>query len=400
MPDGSINMEVVSLAADLKRAADDVKKAAETTNVELKNLGDVTNTTKITADQALIKFNELTIRTDEMEKRVARMASYDGHREEREKSLGEQVTDDDGVKALLASGRGKASVRVKAVISSLTTDANGSAGDLLVPQRQGLIKPVTRRLTVRDLIMPGSTNSTSIQYVKESGFTNSAATVGEVAGTTKPQSEIKFDIVSTAVTTLAHWVLATKQILSDVPMLQSYINGRLMYGLKLVEEAQLLAGGGTGTDLSGIITQATAFSAPITITGATMIDNLRLAILQTHLAELPPNGIVLHPSDWTNIELTKTDDGAYLFSNPTSIVSPRLWGLPVVATQAMTVDKFLVGAFNTAAQIFDRWDAEILVSTEDSDNFRKNLVTILCEERLALAVYRPEAFIYGDFGNA
>jgi len=171
-----------------------------------------------------------------------------------------------------------------------------------------------------------------------------------------------------------------------------------MYGLKSVEEAQLLMGGGTGTDLNGIYTQATAYSAPITISGATMIDNLRLALLQAHLAELPPNGMVLHPSDWTNIELTKTDDGAYLFSNPTSIVSPTLWGLPVVATQAMTIDKFLVGAFNTAAQIFDRWDADILVSTEDSDNFRKNLVTILCEERLALAVYRPEAFIVGDFG--
>jgi HK97 family phage major capsid protein len=398
MPDGSINMDILTLAADLKRAADDVKSAADTTNTELKNLGKVTDETKIKADEAVLKHTELTARMDAIEQKMARRATG-ADQPERRKSLGEQVTDDDGIKSLMANGRGKASVRVKAIISSLTTDANGSAGDLLVPQRQGLIQPVTRRLTVRDLIQPGQTSSTSIQYVKETGFTNSAATVGEVAGTTKPQSEIKFDIVSTTVTTLAHWVLATKQILSDAPQLQSYINGRLLYGLKLVEEAQLLAGGGTGTDLSGIITQATAFSAPITITGATMIDNLRLGILQTHLAELPPNGIVVHPSDWTNIELTKTDDGAYLFSNPTSIVGPTLWGLPVVATQAMTIDKFLIGAFNSAAQIFDRWDAEVLVSTEDDTNFRKNLVTILCEERLALAIYRPEAFIYGDFGN-
>lgn len=398
MPDGGMNVEVMQLAADLRKAADEVKKSADTTSTELKNLGTLTNETRLAADQALAKHTELNSRMDLLEKQMVRGGS--SYEPERVKSLGEQVTDDDGVKALLASGRGKVSVRVKAIISGLTTDANGSAGDLIVPQRQpGILEAVTRRLTVRDLILPGSTSSTSVQYVKESGFTNNAATVNENTGATKPQSEIKFDIATTAVTTLAHWVLATKQILSDVPQLQSYINGRLRYGLKLVEEDQLLNGAGTGTDLNGIYTQATAFSAPITITGATMIDNLRLAILQAHLAELPPNGIVVNPADWANIELTKTDDGAYLFANPQGVVTRTLWGLPVVDTTAMTIDKFLVGAFNSAAQIFDRWDAEVLISSEDDQNFRKNLVTILCEERLALAVYRPEAFIKGDFGN-
>lgn len=397
MPDG-MNTDALTLAADLKKAAEDVKRSAEVTNTEVKNLGIVTNETKVTADLAVLKHTELQARMDAFEQKMAR--SWAGGGEERRKSMGEMVTDSDDVKALMAAGRGKATVRVKAIISGLTTDANGSAGDLLVEQRiPGIITPPLRRLTVRDLIMPGSTSSTSIQYVKETGYTNSAATVSETAGTTKPQSEIKFDIYTSNVTTLAHWVLATKQILSDAPQLQSYINGRLMYGLKYVEEAQILMGGGTGTDLNGIYTQATAYSAPFAITGGTMIDQIRLAILQAHLAELPPNGMVMHPSDWTRIELTKTDDGAYLFANPTSIVSPTLWGLPVVATQAMTIDKVLVGAFNTAAQIFDRWDADILVSTEDDTNFRKNLVTILAEERLALCVYRPEAFIVADFGN-
>jgi len=93
------------------------------------------------------------------------------------------------------------------------------------------------------------------------------------------------------------------------------------------------------------------------------------------------------------IELMKTTDGAYLFANPQGTVGPRLWGLPVVTTTSMTVDTALTGSFRLGAQIFDREDANVVVSTEDQDNFVKNMVTIRSESRVALAVYRPEAFI-------
>lgn len=399
---GATGADMESLARDLKAAADDVKKQAETTNTELKNLGIVTADTKKAADEALIKHNELSARMTEIEQKLVRGAEGP----QRAKSIGEQVTGNDDVKAFLAAkkSKGSVSVHMKAIISSLTTDADGSAGDLIVPQRQpGIIGLPQRRMTVRDLLTPGRTSSNAIQYVRETGFTNNAATHTETAGTAKPQSEIKFDIQTTAVTTIAHFVLATKQILDDVPQLQSYIDGRLRYGLQYVEENQLLNGGGTGTDLNGIYTQATPYSAPIVPSAAgnlTKIDVIRLAILQAFLAEFPSNGIVLHPSDWADIELTKTDEGAYLFANPQGGVEPRLWRLPVVETQAMTIDKFLTGAFQLGAQIFDREDANVEISTEDSDNFRKNLVTIRAEERLALAVYRPESFIKGDFSDA
>ena len=90
----------------------------------------------------------------------------------------------------------------------------------------------------------------------------------------------------------------------------------------------------------------------------------------------------------------------YLIGNPQGTLSPTLWGIPIVTTQAIAQDKFLTGAFRLGAQIFDRWDARVEISTEDDQNFRKNLVTILAEERLGLAVYRPEAFIKGDFSDA
>lgn len=395
-------LDLKELGLQLKKAADDVKEQAEKTNVELKNLGKVSEETKKSADQALIKHNELSARMTEMEQKLDRQGNPE---KKGVKTVGQQVSESEEFKNFVKSGgRGKVSIAVKAIISALTTDADGSAGDLIVPMRvPGIVAPPQRRMTIRDLMTPGRTDSNAIQYVKETGFTNAAATVSETAGNAKPQSGIKFDIMNQAVTTIAHWVLATKQILADVPQLQSYIDGRLRYGLQYVEENQLLNGGGTGTDLNGIYTQATAYAAPITPTAAgnlTKIDVIRLAMLQAALAEFPASGIVMHPSDWADIELTKTDDGAYLFANPQGGVDPRLWRLPVVETQAMTLDNFLVGAFQLGSQVFDREDANVLISTEDSDNFRKNLVTILAEERLASAVYRPEAFIKGTYTTA
>ena len=194
--------------------------------------------------------------------------------------------------------------------------------------------------------------------------------------------------------------IARKKI-DDVPMLQSYIDGRLTYGLALVEENQLLNGGGTGTDLHGIYTQATAFAPPITVPApVTRIDVLRLAMLQTALSELMSTGMVLHPADWAAIELLKDTTGQFIIGNPQGNLSPTLWGQPVVPTQSMATGKFLTGAFQLGAQIFDRMDAMVEISTEDDQNFRKNLVTVLAEERLALAVYRPEAFVKGDFAAA
>lgn len=400
------NKSVAEIAAETKAAFDtrfDELKAIATDALGRAEKGEgLTEGVKQKADEAITAVNEAKARMDELEQKMATRGA-DARAEF--KTAGQMYVEDENVKSFLANPSGGRRVSVdmeaKAIISSLTTDTDGSAGDVVVPDRRPIIDPVQRRLTIRDLLMPGSTSSNSIQYPKETGFTNSADTHTETAGTAKPQSEIKFDIVTSSVTTIAHWVLATRQILDDAPMLQSYIDGRLRYGLKLIEEDQLLNGGGTGTDLNGVYTQATALAAnPMVVDAPTKIDVIRVAMLQAALAEFPPNGVVMHPTDWATVELEKDTAGAYIIGNPQDSAQPRLWGLPIVATQAMTVDKFLVGSFGMGAQIFDRQDASVTISTEDDQNFRKNLVTILAEERLALAVYRPEAFVKGDFSDA
>ena len=318
-----------------------------------------------------------------------------------QKTIGQFFVESEGFKAFQDSGFSKAaragSAQIKATLSSSTADVAGAVGDAIRPTRlPGILEQPQRHMTVRDLISPGRMDGNSLEYLKETGFTNNAGMVAE--GAKKPESDIKFDLMTTSAKVIAHWMKASRQVLSDIPQLRSIVDQRLLYGLDFKEEQQILNGDNTGQNLFGIIPQATGYAAPAGLVGTTNIDQIRLAMLQAALAEYPATGHVLNPIDWAIIETMKDDVGRYIIGNPQGTATPTLWGLPVVQTQAISVDKFLTGAFKLGAQLFDRWDARVEAGYEN-DDFTKNLVTILAEERLALAVYRPEAFIYGDFGR-
>lgn len=357
---------------------------------------------KDSTDKALSELGEVTTRLSDLEKRAAREQDLG---EDAQKSLGELVLDNELVKNGTVNGAWRGSVRVRGERSAITSadgtvGAGRSAGTSLVAGTRvpGIFGLAERQMTIRDLLMPGQTNSNSIEYVKETGYTNNAAPVAE--GAAKPYSDLTFNMATAPVRVLAHMFKASRQILDDAPALRSYIDGRARYGLRFVEENQLLNGAGTGQNLLGLVPQATAFSAPFTPTASTAIDRVRLAILQAALSEFPATGIVLHPTDWTKIQLTKDAGGNYIIGNPQSSLAKTLWNLPVVDTQAMTAGKMLVGGFAYAAQIFDRMEIEVLLSSENVDDFEKNMFSIRAEERLGLAVYRPESLIFGDVNPA
>jgi HK97 family phage major capsid protein len=392
---------VAALATEIKgeftKSLDKVKEIAETALADAKKSGEISTAVKEQADEALIKMNGLNEQLSQLEQQIAEGL---GGGNDRAKSFGEMFAEDEKVKAFMAQAnpRGRIDFQAKATLTSLTTDAAGSVGDAIANTRlPGIQAMPQRRMTVRDLISPGQMDGSTLEYVQETGFTNNAGMVAE--GAAKPSSDIKLDLKTTSAKVIAHWMKASRQVLSDISQLRSIIDQRLLYGLAFKEEGQLLNGDGTGQNLLGIIPQATAYSAPITLTSPTSIDLMRLAMLQAALAEYPATGHVMNPIDWAWIETLKDAGGNYIIGNPQGTISPTLWGLPVVTTQAMAVDKFLTGAFKLGAQVFDRWQARVEVATENEDDFIKNLVTVLAEERLALAVYRPEAFIYGDFGR-
>lgn len=394
---------LTDVSQELGKTNDKLSKQAEEAMKEIKNLGTLSNETKTRTDELLIKQADLTGKVNalqaqltEVEQKAARSTLGPA----RPLSVGQQLITADKLKNL---GKVSTGMRVSVDVKMTTTSAGliGTDGGPVVPaDRQADILPRLRqRLFLRDLLSAGRTAAPIVTWVEETGFTNNAAAVSEA--NTKPYSDISFAAKFAPVTTIAHLFKATKQILDDFTMLQSIVDDELRYGLKLTEETEMLLGDGSGVHLHGIIPQASAFHHEFVPADITPVDDIRLAMLQTQLARLPATGIVLHFTDWARIELTKDLQGRYVLANPQGLLGPTLWGLPVVATEtAAMAGKLLVGAFRGAAMIFDREDANVVISTENADDFEKNLISIRCEERLALAVKRPQAFIYGALSLA
>jgi HK97 family phage major capsid protein len=315
---------------------------------------------------------------------------------------------------------------VKDVYSALPSGTMGRGADAVFGsiQRDALVTPPMRTKRVRDLFPVRTTTAAVIEYFRQIGFTtlsapgvtnssystnNAAAPVAERDGAAfgiKPQSAFQFVGEQSPVRTLAHWEAAHRNVLADEPQLRSIIDNELMYGLRLLEDSQILNGDGTGENLLGVLNtpgiQEYAWSDGVsTPVPDTKADALRRAATLSFLAYYEPTGIVLHPNDWEDIELTKDLQGQYLIAVSVAMGGePKVWRMPIVETPAIAEGTALVGAFGTGAQLYDREQASIRISEQHSDFFVRNAIVILAEQRLALAVKRPEAFVTVDFDGA
>lgn len=394
-----VNDILKKVTASIEDATTKFNAKAEDALKEAQKSGQLSEETKAAVDKMASEFNALreaekTLKAavGDLEQHVAQMPLANA--KQVVESVGQQVISAEALKNFAASVEGNKRVSVPVKAAMISTDV---PGNIVAPDRlPGIDVAPKQRLFIRDLIAPGTTSSNTIYWVQQTGFTNKAAAVPE--NTAKPYSDIEFAEKITPVRTIAHLFKASKQILDDFAQLQSQVDAEMRYGLKYVEEQEILFGDGTGAHLEGIIPQASKYSPDFQVEHQTAIDDLRLAMLQAQLARFPASGHVLHFIDWAKIELTKDSLGRYILANPAALTGPTLWGLPVVATEAAAFKgKFLTGAFSAGAQIFDREETNVVISTENADDFEKNMITIRCEERLALAVKRPEAFVYGPF---
>jgi len=327
------------------------------------------------------------------------------------KSMAEQFLESAGYKAAKASA-GKtftSAVELKTVNtinegSSITGSfLTGLGGAGVTPQfLPGVVDIKFPTLNVAELFAQGVAESPVISYLKETAFQNNAA--GDAEGTVKPQSDDTFARVNAQVGKLSHFLKITDEMIQDAPALVSFLNSRLVLGIQQKEQTELLSGAGAPSipgvlNASGLATtiNANGYSSSTT-TDVDAIFQMINYIRTT--AWLEPNAILVNPTDWAVIRLRKDSMGQYYSGGPFTGAYGNggysnvdaIWGVKVVITPAVPVGKILVGAFDTAAQIFRKQGITIEMTNSNVDDFQNGLVTVRADERLALAIYRPGAF--------
>ena len=388
-----------SLEMQLKQGFEGLQKKYDAAIAEVEKGNTVTGDLKKQIDTQKGELQKVIDQVQDLEQKGVKLRGQPGEG----KSFIDMVKGDESYKDRQKTGLAQIEV-TKSDLATMKETKVTSAG-LVVPNYDPTIQPGLRQeLRIRDLLTAIPVSGQSYSYFKELLHTRGAATVAE--GALKPTSNVTFETVTDRIKKIAVWMPVTDEALDDVPQLFGYIQELLRYDLKLEEEAQILKGDGTGENLNGLMTQATTYDAALTKAGDTAIDIMRRGIYQVRKqSKLSADGLVMTELDWMNIELQKDGENRYLFANLQGLVTPVLWGRPVITSDSMdegdgtTGGEFLVANFARAAILFDRMSFLFKMGLIN-DQFIKNERALLVEERLGLGVRRREALVKGQFPAA
>lgn len=304
------------------------------------------------------------------------------------KSAAEEFVNSPQYKALVAGDVHRARIEVK---NTVTTDSTNT----LPMQKPGIIPGNFLPLTIRDVLTSITVNTNMVNAIREASWTNSAAEVAQAAA--KPESAVTFEQYNVPITTVAHWIKISNQLLADAPAVMAYIENRLRDGLAQRIDAQLLNGNGTAPNLSGL-TDTGNFVAYTPVAGDLLVDAINRAKYALWATGNMPDAVIVNPADWGAMERTREGAGAgnYLYGMPGVAAGMNPFGLRVVLSNNMTAGNFLTGDLRGSAALYNRQGATIEMGYVNAD-FTNNLITIRAEERLGLGVERPQGIRYGAF---
>jgi HK97 family phage major capsid protein len=384
------------LRAALDKQSGEIEKYGKSTEETGKQIDKITAALQDIGEE--LKEVQTNVRAMETNQNRPGMPGSDEDR----RSVGARFAQSEEIKAMAkSSAMNSGPVDVGSFFGPRAIDSgSGSAGVLVEPERvPGIITPPRQGFTLRQLLNVRPTTSNSIEYIRQTGFTNNAAPVAE--GAVKPQSVLTFDRRTAPIEVIAHWAQITRQIVADAPRLQTIVEGELKFGLELKEEAQFLRGNGSSPNLQGIMTDPAVqnYAWSDGKVGDTKIDALRRAMLKGRKAKYPATGIVLSLEDKADIDTLKGSDGHYIWVNVVDTTGMRLWGLPVVESDSLVENEFVVGAFGLGATVWDREETTVRITDSHADYFIYNKLVVLVEERVGITIERPEAFVIGNFDN-
>lgn len=273
-----------------------------------------------------------------------------------------------GAKALMSTGAGYAPQSIR---------------------QPGYLEAVTRPIQMLDIIPTFRTSQPTVKYMEETTRVHGAAEVAE--GGAYAESQFVFTEKEAPVRKIGDSLPVTDEQLEDEAMMQGYVTTRLPFGVRQRLDGQTIVGNGTAPNLRGLKnvagTQTQAKGAdPVPdafYKGMTKVRLVGRAIATHH---------VMHPTNWEGIRLLRTVDGVYIWGSPSEAGPDRLWGLPVVQSDADAAGTGYVGSFRPdTVSLHEKRGIDIqfgFVGTQFVEGKR----TVRVDTRVALVWWRPPAF--------
>jgi len=384
---------------NLKNQLDQISNSIDS-KIEKSN-NDVANTIEVKASE-IVKSevaemsNKLNERFDAFE--VANKKQFNANKKMTFKGALSEAIENGAIENLAKGNSRSASFLLKA---DMTIGADFTGEVIPADRVAGYKFDPTRPVHIRQLLAQGSTQSDVVRFVKESGYSNGAAATAE--GVTLSQSDFDMSAADANVRKIGTYFRISEEMLADTPQLTSYLSARAPEKLLEVEDAQILSGSGVAPQLSGIITDSTAFAAgdlADSVDNANEFDVIVASLNQLAIANYNADTILLNPTDFHKILLLKDTTNNYIKDQVYGGLQPVFMGVKVVLNTAIAAGSFLIGNFGVGTQLWVREGVNVEFFREDGTNVRDGFVTVRVSERVALTNYLPNAFVKGTFAAA
>lgn len=343
---------------------------------------------------------EMEVRSQEIEGGINSMLGAMIERDSGEvvdtRSIGERFAGDEYRSWIEAGGRGTSpAVDVDMDFRAVTDTTTGatSGGAMIQNQRLGRVGNdfLDRRTFLLDLLPSINVSTGAVEVVQDQSpladMANKAVEVAEASA--KPQAGITLAVITEPIQTIAAWANITRQAAADAPQVTGYLDGRLRYSVKRRADAQAINGNGTAPNISGLLDRSgiNAYTAP---SGAeATYKSIRRAITMMEQDEAVPEIIVLNPADAELFDLSnEASAGLHAVPNVAGPSARTSWGLTQVRSTAVESGTAVI-IDPMAVAVLDRQQVTAYMTDSHASLFVSNILTLLLEARLGLAVFEP-----------
>lgn len=286
----------------------------------------------------------------------------------------------------------------------LTTDGNGQFKPALTEIDWNIVQQHVEP-TIYNLFSQGTISGQAITYFVQKGVQPRKGTTAE--GKRKNQRNYTYESKTDALSKVTGFIKVSEETMEDLPQIADDINNRLLVDVDLDKQDQLINGDGTGTDLVGVLNRV-----GIQTESSDNKDDNADAIFRAMTKINTKTGriadaIVINPIDYQTLRLKKDANGQYLgggffqgqYGQGSVEVGQAIWGRRTIVSTAVAEGTVLVGAFQQGGTVYTKGGKRVAATNSNEDDFVNNMVTIRAEERIALAVRIPEAFVKVTLSN-